>query len=148
MEEWKLAYLAGLLDGEGSVLINKLHRSKRHHHNQTFSYHHHPRLVITNTNKMMIDWLVKNFSGNIVARKAYQKKYGGRLVYCQNYVGWRSIDLLHKLYPYLIIKKERANIMFEFEKTKTIPQHGKLKILINSDLWNERERLRLKIKGV
>jgi len=48
-EKWKLGYLAGLIDGEGSVYVGEGFSKTRRI----------PEVKVTNTNKKMIEWIVK-----------------------------------------------------------------------------------------
>jgi len=56
-EEWKLAYFAGLVDGEGQVLLVKdKHRKLSKTYRGLI-----PRICIDNTSKELMEWIVKNF---------------------------------------------------------------------------------------
>jgi len=96
----KLAYLAGLLDGEGSIGFIKKIR---------------PRVSVYNTDRKVMDWLVENVGG-----KVGQDSARGR-VPCMRW----SLDAARNVYglckavlPYLIIKKHKAEEVMKFLEVK------------------------------
>lgn len=100
-----LAYIAGLLDGEGRVAI-KTHQSKRQI-NPSFS------LVaeIDNTSKPAIDFVQERLGGAI-----WVKDRGNyRAVYHLSWCADNAQAVLKLLLPYLIIKKDIAEIGIAFQ---------------------------------
>jgi len=99
------AYLAGLVDGEGSILLCK---GKKY---TVPSYI--LRVKVVNTNKQVIEWIQKRIKGRIDIRKSDNK--------------WRTLfiwsihkkEIIHNflkaILPYLIIKKEQAKIALQFK---------------------------------
>jgi len=109
---WKHAYLAGLIDGEGSIY-------GRYGKKNNFL----GQVKVANTYKPMMNWLTKNFGGKIIVglhkRRIYHKP-----VY--NWTVWRHRDALAILgvtYPYLINKKRAACITMK-ELRKRISTAG------------------------
>lgn len=107
----KQAYLAGLIDGEGSVAIVRIeHPTKR---KKTQRVEHKARLSIINTDKKMIDWCVENFGGFLHKRKIANPRW--KPCYSWN----RSInkndrEWLISLSKYLITKKDRVQMLIDF----------------------------------
>lgn len=106
LESNKLAYLAGLLDGEGNIKVEKWGSI---------------RLRIGMTDKRTIKWIHKNFDG--VYMKPYKLKSG------KIYYNWYSTDvgetlkLMIMLYPFLITKqftvlKALKNLITRLKNTK------------------------------
>lgn len=106
----KIIYLAGIVDGEGSMSI-EIQSPRKNRKTDYYSI----RLIVINTNKNLMDWLINNFQGKIQPRKLYP----GRKQ-CYNWVTFshHSASLLEQMLPYLIIKKRHAEIILEFMKTK------------------------------
>lgn len=100
------ARLAALIDGEGSILINK----------RTGREDVWLRVVICNTDPRMIVWLKETFGGTaIVARKAYRDGYKAQMKWQVNCV--QAEWLLRGCYKYLICKQDQADIAFAYRAT-------------------------------
>lgn len=97
IEANKLAYLAGLIDGEGYVKVEKWGVV---------------RLIIGMTNKKVIRWIYDNFGGTL---KTDQLTCTGKPFYV-----WRLNNSLENLklgilvYPYLIVKKKKVLQTLQF----------------------------------
>lgn len=113
----KLAYLAGIIDGEGCLWIGKIGREwKRGYISTQFR----GILKISITDKVLVDWLLENFQGTESAFFKYQPKAElSRMVYEWIVTGDRLLDLCNQVLPYLVIKKEHCEIMIRFRKTYT-----------------------------
>ena len=106
MKKNKYIYLAGIIDGEGSLIITRSDRG-------TY-YNYYARIHVKNTDMRLMHWLVDNFGGNIhphkpkspLHKKAYSWYFSGN-------AKSKEIFLL-ALLPYLIIKKEQAILLVEF----------------------------------
>ena len=99
-EEWKIAYLAGFIDGEGTIRL-RLYKQKRDY----------PCISIANTNYESIQWVKENFGGSIRTRP---RKPPRKEIYTWNIENEREIlKLLKVLTPYLIIKKENALLVLD-----------------------------------
>ena len=100
-EKWKLAYLAGIIDGEGSISFVK----------STGSWKGTAvRVSVKNTDLKLIRWLKDNFGGYI-----QEDRYG-----LKEHPNWKIrykwgtdatlevLELLKRVFPYLVIKKDLA----------------------------------------
>lgn len=104
-----IAYLAGILDGEGTVNISHLPKKDQYR----------LRLQIVNTDKRLIDWLASNFKGHTYEVKGHRR----------NNPNWRTryeyfffpkkdnLPLLKSMIPFLICKKEQMKIAIRFIET-------------------------------
>lgn len=102
--ETELAYLAGIIDGEGCLCIQRPG-------NKT----HTLRMFVMNTFKPLIDYLYKTYGGFQYSRKKENNTWKIRHEW---FVDTKILDdLLPRLLPYLINKKEHAEICIEFRKT-------------------------------
>ena len=95
-EKTKLAYMAGLLDGEGCLRIDeRKNRGRR------------ITVSVSNTDMKMINWMKENFGGNIYEDN--NAKYGWKACYQLQIRKTKDIyKLLKAVSPYLITKKEKA----------------------------------------
>ena len=95
-----LIYLAGIIDGEGCVKINR-----------------QARCEITNTSKELIDWLYNTFGGHTYTTKQITSR---KLQYRWVLRKLEIKKLLPLVLPYLKIKKEEAEqsiILTEIKKS-------------------------------
>lgn len=109
-----IIYLAGILDGEGWFSIQRVRREG----SRSTSYS--PTIGVANTNKALIDWLLNNFDGNFQERKPHPNQYGRKLRYEWKLNWTKSKELLPKIIPFLICKKEQAKILIEIGKLNSV----------------------------
>jgi len=103
-----LAYIAGIIDGEGSIILRRKPKQ-----NELF-------MVVVNTNKNIIKWLRKITKiGTIKQREVRNIKW--RQVWEWNTAAENTTKILWAIYPYLIIKKEHAKIAIEYQ---SLAKHG------------------------
>jgi hypothetical protein len=111
----KLAYLAGIIDGEGCLWIGKLGNAEKRGY---VSEHFRGVLKVSITEKELIDWLLESFQGTESCAQKFQPKAQlSRAVYEWVVTGNRLLDLCKQVLPYLVIKKEHCKIMIEFRET-------------------------------
>lgn len=131
----QLSYFAGIIDGEGSICVDLQRASEkfgRKHDYYTL------RLSIVNTNKELMEWLVKNFSGSYYQRRP---KAGYKICYTYRIYGHKLADLIVACIPYLIVKRPHAEIVNKFRTTV-----GKTGWNVSQEIVNYREQLYLEIK--
>ena len=124
----KLAYLAGIIDGEGSIMIYFNHTTNR------FTL----MIKVSNTSKELVDWLYENFQG-----AKYSINPPSKLVHKQwkqQYVwevrSFETLPFLIELYPFLVIKRKQCEIAMEFRKT-----FGHKKCPLPKEIWDVRHEL-------
>lgn len=109
----QLAYLAGIIDGEGSIYIGNFSSNPI-----TGNPYYQTNMEVTNTEESLIIWLIDNFGGRRCNYTAKQTpKNSRRTVYRWIISGEDLTELCHLLLPYLIIKKRQCEIMIEMRKT-------------------------------
>ncbi len=95
------AYAAGIIDGEGCIQITRSRRNL------------HLRVMVSNTNLEVLEWLQLNYGGSICAHKTYaltpRKK-----IYDWTAAGPNATELLEKILPFLIIKEREARIAVQY----------------------------------
>lgn len=106
----KWSYLAGIVDGEGSLTLSAYHRSDEEQDRLRYT----AVLSITNTNLDLMKWLIRNFGGVY-----YCKDNSGnpkwKLSYSWRPKGRRNTEnLILALLPYLVIKIEQAKLFLEW----------------------------------
>ena len=119
----QLAYLAGIIDGEGSIYIGNFSSNPK-----TGTKNYQTSMEVTNTDANLINWLMENFGGRrYMYTKAQLPKSSNLEVHRWIVAGNLLTELCHLLMPYLIIKKRQAEIMIKMRKTFSVntSQKGK-----------------------
>ena len=149
MSKLTAAYLAGLIDGEGSLEIRK---EIRNSFNDKKDYYR-PRIRIALTNQDLINWLKKSFGGWICERRPKNEKWADSYGWVM--MGSTIKPILEKVYPYLRIKKKQADILKRFLKTfnkecYTIGNIGNgftgKNRIVKKEIYKEREKLLQEIR--
>jgi hypothetical protein len=108
LNETEKAYLAGIIDGEGTVTLTK------HHRNAMPS----PNISIANNNVTLLKWVKRKVDGGVIIEKAK------RMQHHHNSYAWsirfdKAINLLRELKGYLIVKKKQADLILREYKAVT-----------------------------
>lgn len=103
------AYLAGIIDGEGTIRINKTRLSKYPNWQDKYSAH----ISVGMSSKKVIDLLVKNFKARMRIERAGVPNR--KTIYRWGTSGNKAVPkILKKILPYLIAKKKHAELVIEF----------------------------------
>ena len=131
MTETEKAYIAGIIDGEGSIMLQRIHKNE----------YPSPCVSIASTSLELLNWLKKTIGkGMIISKKNYNPEVHKD---CYSYVLRRNdaIKLIDEICPYLVIdsKKKRAKLIIEKYKALT-PRNGRYTdemIKAKEDFYNE-----------
>lgn len=112
IEVWP-EYLAGLIDGDGWIGIQKVSSSKRKQKATAYS----PMISITLTaQKELLQRIQAKYGGSIYTKKPYKTNH--KVAYCWQLCGNTKIEtLLTEVYPFLVLKKQQADIVLDFLST-------------------------------
>jgi len=114
----QLAYLAGIIDGEGCFYVGHIKQGKYGTCQQWHAY-----IKITSCDISLIEWLRKHFMGCSQNRYRWtSKKAFYRPVYSWTLGGEAMDHFLPLLEPFFVIKKEHCKVMMEIRKT--FKNHG------------------------
>ena len=100
MKETDIAYLAGIIDGEGCISMYQISNG----HGKSVMC----GLWIANTDKNLMDWLVENLGGSLNTRTSKKPQWKTSwvwAVYSQN-----MEDVLIRVLPYLKVKHTQAEL--------------------------------------
>lgn len=142
-KDTEIAYLAGLIDGEGCIYIGHTKQGKYGN-----GYQWHSMLKITNCDEQLIIWLENIFGGSKDSRYRWtSKKKFTRPVYNWQATGPMLDYLLPLVKPYLIIKEKQCDVMIRYRLTsKNIgskrlpPEINEQRLLLLSELRNLNSR--------
>lgn len=124
-------YLAGFIDGEGALLINK-----RLHTSGDVSYiGYSVYLDLGNTNEEVLNY-INTLVGNTAQIYKNPQKGNRKTAYRIRIAGRRSQELISLIKDLLIVKKKQAEIFLQFPL-----QHSKLKQTLKERLFQEMKAL-------
>jgi hypothetical protein len=132
-----LAYVAGIVDGEGSISIINHRRKATHKHTWELV------MAVSNTQLWLIEFLHSQFGGWMDSRTHYgNRKKSWRWTMCAN----KASEFLELVLPYLQLKRQNAELAIAFQKRRGQPgKHStqEQRILDEADYivmrkWNQR----------
>lgn len=115
IKETELAYLAGIIDGEGTISIHahtKRHRTKARKGEPYRILQ--PMVQIFNTDLTLIEWLHSRIGFRFNGRDRRK----ARTSYQVAVSGYRTYAILTPMLPYLIAKKSQALLLIEYTESR------------------------------
>ncbi len=108
------AYIAGLIDGEGTVTLSRKHKNDMRQ----------LAVLVSSTERPLLDYvLVSSGVGKITTKKTYMDHHLPSFTY--SVYNRQALDLLEQTYPFLLsYKARRAKLVLEEYLTLT-PRNGK-----------------------
>lgn len=132
-----LAYLAGIIDGEGCFHMCVLSKNPNDGY---INPHYRGVLKVSNTDETLIIWLKETFAGTESAcTRATSSKKFERMVFDWIVTGFRLLDLCEQVLPYLIIKKKHCENMIKFKNTYPRVKTGRGKKILTKDILDLRQ---------
>ena len=104
-----IAYMAGLIDGEGSILVT---------HSGPGIGAYQLRLQVANTDYRVMLWMQTKFGAHINKGGMRQKDHHKQAWYALWYSSYAK-EVIRLIEPYLIIKKEQALLALQFPTDKS-----------------------------
>lgn len=109
MEKWEAAYLAGIIDGEGSITLTRYHKNEMRR----------PTISISSNDIELLLYIRKLVGGNIYTKKNYNpgKHSNSYFITIKNKT--KVIKILEAVKPFLRIHKKRRRaelIIDDYEK--------------------------------
>jgi hypothetical protein len=129
------AYIAGMIDADGCVGIYKK-KSKA----KAYEYDFGVRIIVTNTDFLLIEWLKKTLGCGCAYKNEYRYKPNWNTVHRYQLVGNQARLVLVEIIPFMIIKKERSTMCL------SLPNQGRLGITRTQQEYTEQENLFMALK--
>lgn len=116
MTEIEKAYIAGIIDGEGSIMLQRFHTNQ----------YPAPCVSIASTTIELLTWLKDTIGYGVIIKKKNYNPEKHKLSYSFVIKQNNAIKLLEDIYPYLIIesKRKRAELIITQYKSLT-PRNGR-----------------------
>ena len=109
-----IVYTAGLIDGEGSIIISKARRN-----NPKYKCPHYILMVTcTNTDEDIIQWMYDNFGASKVVRKRQHDHPYWKDAYEWNISANKALVFLKLIETYIRIKKKQIKLAIHFQENK------------------------------
>ena len=109
----EIAYFAGIVDGEGSIMVTSATGKKG---NKTYRL----RMLVTNTNREVMDWIFARFGGSIQTcnqtAESVAKRHRVKFNWSRD--ADNAIEIIKVIYPFLIIKRKQAEIALRWPSSK------------------------------
>lgn len=109
MTEVEKAYIAGFVDGDGSIGLRKCHSERGYIDTLV-------RLRVTQASKEILDWIgLTTGAGTVRQWARCSNRHRSRFEwYCS---GRKALAVIREIYPYLLVKKLQAEIVLKYEET-------------------------------
>lgn len=133
----KLSYLAGIIDGEGSISIEIQSQSIRWDRKCDY---YSLRLLVINTNLPLLNWIQENFGGTIRQRPDVPNR---RRCYRWNICSHNAAEILKACQPYMIVKKDHTEVFIKFAETMT-----KANVRLSDEMLSYRKKLYHQLKHI
>lgn len=120
ISEIDAAYMAGMIDADGMITVSARHTRKDRTVARPL-----PLVMVTSSDMVLIDWFKEKIGAGTSYRaktkphRKDQDKDNWNPVHRYQITGLKAISLIEVILPYLIIKRDRANIV------KMVPMRGK-----------------------
>jgi hypothetical protein len=132
------AYIAGILDGEGSVLI-----AERKQRGSRFRYAY-LAVVITNTDMPMLEFIKRSIGAGVnfteIVSKSKHNKLGKKPLHRLWFTHHRAVAMLKPMLPYLIIKRRKATLGIKFQELPLAERRLEAKGHVYRSLINENQK--------
>jgi hypothetical protein len=114
MESWEAAYIAGIIDGEGTITLTRMHEKE----------HRSPCITIASTDKELLIYLQTLTEGTINNKKNYNPEKH-KDSYTLNIKNKESVlFLLNHVTPYLRVDKKRNRAIWILENYEMVTQRN------------------------
>jgi len=116
MEDWEAAYIAGIIDGEGTITLTRMHEKE----------HRRPCITIASTDKELLTYLQTLTGGAINNKKNYSPERH-KDSYTLNIKNKENVlFLLKRVITYLRVDKKRNRGQWILDKYEMVtPRNGK-----------------------
>ena len=114
MTDIEKAYLAGIIDGEGTITLTRKHK------NQTPS----PQISVSNTNLELLEYVQRVTGCGHIRAKSRSKPHHRQSWHWQTHTVSHNLRILEEIRPFLLVKKQQADLILKHYKEVT-PRNGR-----------------------
>ncbi|PAE25617.1 MULTISPECIES: LAGLIDADG family homing endonuclease [Bacillaceae] len=133
MESFEAAYIAGIIDGEGTITLTRMHARE----------HRRPCITIASTDKELLVYIQTLTGGTIINKKNYKPGIHKNSFSLNIKQKEKVMSVLKQVSPYLRVDKKRNRALWILENyVRVTPRNGKYdmeklrqKILFEEDFF-------------
>jgi hypothetical protein len=118
VEVWEASYIAGIIDGEGSITLTRMHKKE----------HRRPTITIASTDRELLLYVQSLIGGVINNKKNYrpEKHKSSYTLSIKNKL--EVLSTLQQIYPFLRIDRKRLRALCILKHYESVtPRNGKYK---------------------
>lgn len=142
MTKAELGYLAGIIDGEGSIGIKKHDRKRPNGESyRIFAF----VIGAGNTDKALIDWVYAKTRVGYISPQ--NRPYPWNVLYQWRAQGNDATKILRMILPYLLCKKTRAELALMFQKTNDHSSYNRWKLMPHR-IYQKRKNYYLMMRNI
>lgn len=130
------AYMAGFLDGEGTITLVKATWKRNR-----AGFQYQPLVSLANTNRGVLEQIV-GLCGNGRITVTNSPHVTHKLGYCVRFSTNQIRHVLPQLLPYLRIKKRQAQLLLKFLSFRTAGKH------LSDETYRRMEDIRMQLRGL
>ena len=136
----QIGWLAGAIDADGTITINKCKPRRKH---RTIRYR--PAIYLCNTCEEFVKHAKQiTKAGNIVSQMPKSTELGKKRKFVWIVQDNIAVQIIKKIFPYLIVKKKQAEVVIKF--SKIVPKYVKPYGRTSPETLKEREKYVIKIR--
>jgi hypothetical protein len=133
LSETEAAYIAGLVDGEGSITLSRKHRNENRHLG----------LTISSTELPMLEFVLAATGVGKITNKARSQPHHSHS-YAYAVYNRQALQILEQIHPHLLSYKSARSALAIRDYVKLTPRNGKY----TARLKTEREKFELLFLGI
>lgn len=124
-----LAYIAGLIDGEGYIgLVKYIEKRRTKNIKNRITYYYHPVVKLAMCDRDGIDLIDSLFLGNIWFHQRNEKYKNWKNQWEWQAKGQKRVkEILQAILPYLKVKRKQAELVIDFIRNREIKETHKIK---------------------
>lgn len=117
MEKWEAAYIAGIIDGEGSITLTKMHQRENRR----------PCISISSTDKELLIYIQEIVGGGTINNKKNYNPDKHKDSYTLYFKKKKDVySILEKIYPFLRVTQKKRRAYWILNKYDSVtPRNGK-----------------------
>ena len=148
----QIAYIAGIIDGEGTIRINKIATKRLFEKTRAVNPVYQPHLSLGMVDKRVPERLCKVLGGNMRYERPPMGKNRRGIWRWEQTGRYNVIRTLKALYPYFIVKKEQAIVLLDLCENWEIPSNRKRRtspeeVQRREELYQKIKKFRLDVKN-
>jgi hypothetical protein len=121
MLDTDIAYLAGIIDGEGTITLAIKNGSGK----QVGAKWSRPLVHVVNTDLALLGWIEERFGGYLYDQPIGKASDRSKPCYRLSWGGPEAIEIVTTVLPYLVVKRAQADVLLRFADTYSATRYGR-----------------------